>query len=59
MIKSKIDKCLDNFYKTTQKALLVTGPEGKILYLPIYMVAFLEKQVPINLVYKVDLTGLK
>lgn len=33
--------------------------EGRVLYLPIYMTAFLEKQTPIDLVYKVDLTGLR
>ena len=31
--------------------------EGRVLYLPIYMTAFLEKQTPIDVVYKVDLTG--
>lgn len=33
--------------------------EGRVLYLPIYMAAFLERQVPIDVVYKVDLTGLR
>ena len=33
--------------------------EGRVLYLPIYMTAFLEKQTPIDVVYKVDLTGLR
>ena len=33
--------------------------EGRVLYLPIYMTAFLEKQMPINVVYKVDLEGLR
>ncbi|MBR5912548.1 MAG: ATP-binding protein [Bacteroidales bacterium] len=33
--------------------------EGRVLYLPIYMAAFLERQVPIDMVYKVDLTGLR
>lgn len=32
---------------------------GKVLFLPIYMAAFLEKQVPIDVVYRVDLSGLK
>ena len=32
---------------------------GKALYLPTYMVAFLEKQVPVNVVYRVDLSGLQ
>ena len=32
---------------------------GRLLYLPIYMVMFLERQTPINIVYKVDLSGLQ
>ena len=32
--------------------------EGKITYLPIYMVAFLEKNKRVNLTYKPDMTGL-
>lgn len=32
--------------------------EGKILYLPIYMVACLKNQVPDKLIYKPDLSGL-
>lgn len=31
---------------------------GKVLYLPMYMAAFLEKQKPVDIVYKVDLSGL-
>lgn len=33
--------------------------DGKVLYLPIYMVAFLEKQTNIDVVYRVDLSGLQ
>ena len=32
--------------------------EGKVLYLPIYMAAFLEKQVSLDIIHKVDLSGL-
>lgn len=32
--------------------------DGSVLYLPVYMVAFLEKQAPIDVVYRVDLSGL-
>ena len=32
--------------------------EGRVLYLPIYMTAFLERQVPVDVVYRVDLSGL-
>jgi hypothetical protein len=32
---------------------------GRLLYLPIYMVMFLERQTPINIVYKIDLSGLQ
>ena len=31
---------------------------GKITYLPIYMVAFLERNYDVNLIYKPDMTGL-
>jgi predicted AAA+ superfamily ATPase len=31
---------------------------GKVLYLPIYMTAFLTKKIPDNIVYSVDLSGL-
>lgn len=31
---------------------------GKILYLPIYMTAFLVREIPDNIVYTVDLSGL-
>ncbi len=31
----------------------------RLLYLPIYMVMFLERQTTINIVYKVDLSGLQ
>jgi len=31
---------------------------GKITYLPIYMVAFLEKNKRVNLTFKPDMTGL-
>lgn len=32
---------------------------GRVTYLPIYMVAFLEKEHPINLIYRPDIAGLK
>jgi hypothetical protein len=32
---------------------------GRLLYMPVYMVMFLERQTPINLVYKVDVSGLQ
>lgn len=33
--------------------------DGRLLYMPVYMVMFLERQTPINLVYKVDVSGLQ
>ena len=32
---------------------------GRVTYLPIYMVAFLEKEHPISLIYRPDIAGLK
>ena len=32
---------------------------GKICYLPIYMVTFLEKQSPVNIIYHIDTDVLK
>ena len=32
---------------------------GKVMYLPIYMVMFLEKQTPVDITYKVDLSGME
>ena len=32
--------------------------EGKVLYVPIYMVAFMEKEVSVDITYRVDLSGL-
>ncbi len=32
---------------------------GRVTYLPIYMVAFLEKEHPISLIYRPDMAGLK
>ena len=32
---------------------------GKVMYLPIYMVMFLEKQTPVDITYKVDLSGIE
>lgn len=29
-----------------------------VMYLPVYMAMFLEKQPPVNITYKVDLSGL-
>ena len=33
--------------------------DGRVCYLPIYMVAFVEKEKPIDMVYTIDLEGLK
>jgi hypothetical protein len=30
----------------------------KVMYLPIYMAMFIEKQPPVDITYKVDLSGL-
>ncbi len=32
---------------------------GNVYYLPIYMVAFMEKNVPVDIVYRLDLSGLQ
>ena len=32
---------------------------GKVMYLPVYMVMFLEKQTPVDITYKVDLSGME
>ena len=32
--------------------------DERVLYMPIYMVAFLEKEIPMDMVYRVDLAGL-
>ena len=33
--------------------------DGRLLYMPVYMVMFLERQTPIDIVYKVDVSGLQ
>lgn len=35
------------------------GQSGKVMYLPIYMVMFLEKQTPVDITYKMDLSGME
>ena len=75
MISRKIDAFLDTFFRSTNKALLVTGARqiGKtfsireaanrnfehfVVYMPIYMLMFLEKEQVIDVTYRLDLSDL-
>lgn len=52
----------NSHYGIAQAVVFCNGNVSRIdstLYLPIYMVAFMKAQTPVNAVYKIDLTGLK
>ena len=52
MIKRKIDRYLADFFKTDKKRV------GKITYLPIYMLMFIQKEQSLPTQYSIDLSGL-
>ena len=60
MIKRKIDRYLADFFETNKKALMLTGARqvGKITYLPIYMLMFIQKDQNLPARYTLDLSGL-
>ena len=60
MIKRKIDRYLADFFETDKKALMLTGARqvGKITYLPIYMLMFIQKEQKLPAKYSIDLSGL-
>ena len=52
MIKRKIDRHLADFFETDKKRV------GKITYLPIYMLMFIQKEQSLPTQYSIDLSGL-